>query len=178
MTKLIEIWKQICPCYEISSFGNVRSLDQTVKRIDGVILHIKGRNLKTQLSPKGYRWITIRRYGNQIYGVHRHVAKAFIPNPENKPHINHKNAIKTDNRVENLEWCTPLENRNHAKMMGLIPSVEGEKNPAAKLKAIDIIKIRSLFKNGMRQKKIAIRYGFGENHIGKICRRELWDSVK
>ena len=82
--------------YSISNLGNVKN-DKS------------GRILKTYTKPSGYKQVQLGRKTIPQY-IHRLVAKAFIPNDDNKPQVNHKNGYKSDNRVENLEWVTASEN--------------------------------------------------------------------
>lgn len=102
-----EIWKHIpnLPNCEITQDGKCRN--KTTGK------------LYTPNKIAGYVQYHIRNKDNKRYYVHRLVAETFIPNPENKPQINHKNGIKTDNRVENLEWVSCKENITHAIKTGL-----------------------------------------------------------
>jgi hypothetical protein len=132
-----EIWKDVEGFegyYQVSNLGNVRSLDRFVTNSGFNVLR-KGKILKTSLSGhyRNYPSIQLQKDGKRKnYSVHRLVAFAFIANPENKPEVNHINGDTTDNRVVNLEWCTPKENVNHAFNMGLYPERLAEDCPNTK----------------------------------------------
>lgn len=115
----METWKEIEGYegfYQVSDQGRVKSLP----RKDAIGRLVKERPLKTPTNSDGYPALLLCRDSSQAHFlVHRLVATAFIPNPENKPVVNHKNGIKTDNRVENLEWATYSENNQHAWNTGL-----------------------------------------------------------
>ena len=132
-----EIWKAVKgyeDLYEVSTFGRVRSLGKIFYKDN------HGTICKTTYQPQiiaqryhtaGYLIVNLNNYKNQkTMRVHRLVAEAFIPNPENKPFINHKNGIKDDNRLENLEWSTPSENNQHAYDTGLCIH-RGQSKPVA-----------------------------------------------
>lgn len=118
----MERWKPIRgfeELYIVSSKGSVMSNDMKVIYKDGRERVQKGRVLTPGLN-MGYPRVNLVKNGStSIRLVHRLVADAFLPNPQGKKEVNHINGIKTDNRVENLEWATPKENMKHAIKTGL-----------------------------------------------------------
>lgn len=109
-----EIWRDITwyeDIYQISSLGNLKSL-----YFINCKYKIKRDKLKKQQNDKdGYKILLLsNNKATQNKKIHRLVAEAFIPNPENLPCVNHKNWIKTDNSIENLEWCTHKYNNEHS----------------------------------------------------------------
>ena len=112
----MEIWRPIPNYkaeYEVSSMGRVRSLDRALPHPRNKTMYLpkKGKILKPGLDKYGYPTVTLCKEGKtKTFKVHRLVALAFIPNPDNLPQIDHINAIKYDNRPENLRWCTTQQN--------------------------------------------------------------------
>lgn len=153
-----EIWEKIekFENYEVSNLGNVRSF---IKEKNGVVL-------KPQKNKKGYYQVLL--YKNKKphpKRLHRLVAQAFIPNPENKPQVNHIDGNKLNNCVNNLEWCTNSENQIHAYKNGL-----EKPKTQRKIRQYDIdgnyIKSFDYIRNAQKELNI------DESSISKCCRGE------
>ena len=111
--KTIEEWRYIKGyegLYQVSNLGNIKSLS----KIDGNGVYRKERLLKPILNSHGYYVVMLYKNNKGVQKlVHRLVANAFIPNPNNLPHINHKDEIKTNNHADNLEWCDIAYNNRY-----------------------------------------------------------------
>lgn len=108
-----EVWRDIKGyegLYQVSNFGNVRGLD----RIDCHGQFRKGKEIKQHIEKiSRYKYVAFSKNGiTKKYKVHRLVAEAFIPNPENKSQVGHKDESRDNNKADNLEWVTQLENNN------------------------------------------------------------------
>lgn len=116
---MVEIWKDIDGyegCYQVSNLGNVKSLKFGKERI-----------MKTRKDKGGYLKVILSLFGKKTnYSVHRLVASTFIPNPDNLPCVNHKDECKTNNNVDNLEWCSYQYNNTYGNRIKL--AIESQKN--------------------------------------------------
>lgn len=130
-----EIWKDIQGyegLYKVSNMGRVKSLERTRN------MNLPGRErgapvperiLVPQKKKAGYLGVTLSKDGRiKNFRIHCLVAQAFLPNPYNKPQVNHINGIKWDNRFSNIEWATGSENQRHALMLGLRDMSHRRKN--------------------------------------------------
>lgn len=111
-----EIWKHIeCePDYEVSNLGNIRSVERIKMTKRGFPRTDKSRKITPKVDRDGYLIVRLGGYEKRlVYKVHRLVASAFIPNPNNLPMVNHKDETRVNNRVDNLEWCDHRYNINY-----------------------------------------------------------------
>jgi len=166
-----EVWREIegHENYQVSDLGRVKSLGRMIWGGKSMY-YIKERILKDAHDIGGYLWVRLKC---KTHKVHRLVAKAFIPNPENKSDVNHINGLKFDNRLVNLEWNTRSENLFHAYKIGLRkPITSSKQNQPNKKKIVqkdtdgNFIRIwDSLCEIG--------RAGFGMSNIQKVCKGKL-----
>lgn len=166
-----EVWKDVKDfegLYQVSSLGNVKRL--VSKRV------LNERFIGRFFDKDGYVKRILSKEGiNYNFREHRLVASTFIENPENKPTVNHINGIKTDNRVENLEWNTQLENKQHAVNSGLT-NLKGINHPKCKLTEKQVFEIREI---GFSQTRtyLSKKYGVSRNSIFGIITGRYWSHI-
>ena len=163
-------WRAVSgfPAYEVSSEGGVRRADTVGE-------------LAPYRTPKGYLRVDLHRDGEKkTRPVHQLVVEAFI-GPRRGLQVNHKDADKSNNRVENLELVTPRENARHASRLGLFPKERpthrGERHGGSKLTAPQVRDIRRLHAGGRSQRSLAREYGVHPQNVNLIVRRKAWRHI-
>lgn len=153
--------------YEVSQNGEVRNA--TTK-------HIKS----LRKSESGYLRVTLYPSG-KTYSIHRLVAMVWLENKNNLPSVNHRNGNKEDNKVSNLEWCTPKENYRHARdvIKTIIPANwKGDKNPLVTLDYGLVYSIKFGVLNKLPVQTLSLMFGLREETFRKILRNETWSHVE
>lgn len=166
----VESWKFVPGYgteYEVSSLGSVRNA-RTGKQIKPF-----RQTNKKYLRVNLYNEARVLRQ----WGVHQLVAMAFIGPRTGNLCVNHIDCDPTNNRIENLEYCTPKENSTHASVNGLLPSVKGELNGASKLREDEVMDIKYLSDSGFTDKQISEMFCVSQACISAIRRGKNWADV-
>lgn len=167
-----EIWKDVIgyeDLYQVSNHGNVKSFHK----------YLKGKLLKPGIDGSGYYHVIFcKNKKRKILKVHRLIAIHFVPNPDNKLEINHIDGDKSNNHVNNLEWCTRSENMKHAYNNGLnkntrkAASMNNKKYHSKKVKCIETGIVYESTNEAERNTRI------NHSHISACCRGKLKSAGK
>jgi hypothetical protein len=164
MKSQIETWKWIDgyeDLYKVSDCGTVKRMNY--HRIG------KERVLKGMKDKKGYLQVGLWKNGVQKrFTIHRLVAQAFLPNPNNLPQVNHKDEVKTNNHLENLEWCTPKYNSNYGTRNEKIR--KKQLNDLSKSKPVKQYTLDGkILKEWSSASEVQRQTGFNNTHISACC---------
>lgn len=170
--------------YEVNSIGEVKSLPREWIAGSGSVRRHNGIILKYIRTKKGYLTVGLYNGGvKKMVKVHRIVATSFIPNPDNKPEVNHIDGDKYNNSISNLEWVTSLENNRHARENGLMKRNEcGDNSIRRILYERDVISIREEYSKyeGIKDRffeKNSDRYNVSISCIKSICGNNTWKHI-
>jgi len=174
-----EIWKPIPDYekfYEASTYGNIRTIERILVLPERQYLK-KQKQLKTS-SCRGY--LRVKLYNGLAKGntltVHRLIALTFLPNPNNYKEINHIDYNKSNNHIDNLEWCSRSYNITHSYKGMPLSSYSGS-SKSSKLKENDVLEIRQLYKENISKKELSKKYNVVLGTIDFIINRQTWKHI-
>lgn len=182
-----EVWKDVVGYegyYQVSDKGRVKGLDRwyeqynpSAKRIVKVLYPEK--IFKGEIDKDGYIKVQLTKSKvRRKFFVHRLVAIAFIPNTENKPEVNHKDGVKSNNSSENLEWMTSSENTRHALDTNLYVAARGENSGTSKLTEVQVREIHQLYSLGnITQEVLSKTYKVRSSAISRILTGVRWKHI-
>jgi hypothetical protein len=171
----MEIWKDVKGyegIYQISSLGRLKVKLKFRKYRD-----YNEKILNPTKDKDGYlRTALTKDNKKQMKTIHRLVAETFLENNLNYPVVNHINGIKDDNRVENLEWCSVLQNNLHAIKLGFKKSPNGEKHHMCKISSKEVLEIKEN-KDNLFQRQLAVKYNISQTQISRILNNKRWNKI-
>lgn len=146
---------------------------------DGQIFSLQGKKYRQYINEFGYHIVNVKDPVSGLWKrrrVHRLVAETYLGNPENKPEVNHIDCNKSNNRVENLEWATSKENKDHGWAEGLY-SAKGELHVDSLLTDKQVHEICKLMEEGARNKDLAMAFGVHKDTISRIRIGDNWKHI-
>lgn len=176
-----ELWKPVLEYedyYMVSNKGRIKALDRIwICGNRGSTRRSCSKILKQSIVTGGYLGICLTKDGKKkTHQLHQLIANVFLPKIQGKNIINHKNGIKSDNRLENLEWCNHSENTRHAFANGLNKAHLGSEHGGSILNDDDVLYIRSVA-DKVTTKELSLKYAVNPATIRNVILRKSWKHI-